>query len=600
MGVLLTCQNLAKSYGPRQLFKGIGFGLNDDERTGLIGPNGSGKSTLLKILAGLEQADEGELTARRQARLGYVAQEDVFDAAHTIERAITAAMDDAHLDEHERSIEAGILLGRVGFTDMRQTVGTLSGGWRKRLAIARQLARKPDLLLLDEPTNHLDLEGILWLEKLLKDASFAYLLISHDRQFLENVTNRTIELSRAYPDGFLSINGPYSEFLVKRDEFLIAQQSRQRALASTVRREIEWLRRGAKARTTKARGRIQKAGEMMNELAELKTRNAQDATAQIDFSATERKTRKLLDVRRISKHMGDRALFADLSFTLGPGTTLGLLGPNGSGKSTLLRILDGQLSPDAGEVVRADGLRIVMFDQSRAQLDKTHTLRRALSPMGDTVVHRDGSMHVTAWAKRFLFKTEQLDLPVSELSGGEQARLLIARLMLQPADLLILDEPTNDLDIPTLDVLEESLVDFPGAVVLVTHDRYLLDTLSSELLALDGEGGAKVYADLSQWEQAQARAAREKEPPAKKPASTAPPPRPTKKLNWNEQREWDGMEEKILAAETEVERLQQVVADPAVMADRDRMHEACDALSRAQQGVESLYARWSELEAKKS
>ncbi|MDQ3438716.1 MAG: ABC-F family ATP-binding cassette domain-containing protein [Planctomycetota bacterium] len=603
MAVLLSCQNLSKSFGARLLFKGITLGLSDEQHTGLIGPNGSGKSTLLKILAGLEHADEGEIVARRQLRFGYVAQEDVFQGDRTVEQSLAEAIEHGHGDEHDRIVDANVMLGRIGFLDAQQSVASLSGGWRKRLAIARQLIREPELLLLDEPTNHLDLEGIVWLENLLKAAPFACLIVSHDRQFLENATNRTIELNRAYPQGFLSIDGSYSEFLQRREEFLAAQRSEQQSLASQVRREIEWLRRKAKARTTKAKGRIQQADRMMADLADLKSRNATQGAAGIDFLGSERKTRKLLEAKRVAIARGGRTLFNDVNFVLAPGTKLGLLGPNGSGKTTLIKLLMGELQPDEGTITRADQLKVVTFDQNRAQLDKSETLRAALSPRGgDTITYRGGSMHITAWAKRFLFRTEQLDMPVGEMSGGEQARILIARLMLHPADVLILDEPTNDLDIPTLDVLEESLEDFPGALVLVTHDRYLLDSLSTGLLALDGKGGANVYADLTQWERAQTdakeSAAAATSAARKSAAPVSPSSSKSKRLNWNDQREWEQMEATILAAEEEVQTLQGRVSDPKVMSDRNAMHEACAKLSEAQTRVASLYERWGELEAK--
>jgi ATP-binding cassette subfamily F protein uup len=596
--MLLVGRNLAKWYGPRLLFSGITLGLEEGARVGLIGANGSGKSTLLRVLAGLEQPDEGELVARKQLRVGYVPQEDTFEPGHSAAACVFAAIDD-HLDDHERHVRAAILLDRAGFIDPSQTVETLSGGWRKRLAIVREIAREPDLLLMDEPTNHLDVEGILWLEDLIDAASFATLTVSHDRRFLEEIAHRIVELGRAYPQGYLSHDGTYSEFVEKREEFLAAQQGRERALASGVRREIEWLRRGAKARTTKAKGRIERAGEMMTDLADLRSRNNIPSAAKIDFTASGRKTRKLIEARAVGKSLGGRELFRNVNFTLAPGTKLGLLGPNGSGKSTLIRLIADLLQPDAGEIVRADQLRIVLFDQNREQLDPDQTLHRALWPSSDTVSFGGGSMHITAWAKRFLFRAEQLDLPVSELSGGEQARVLIARLMLRPADVLILDEPTNDLDIATLDVLESSLEEFAGAIVLVTHDRYLLDRLSSEILALDGKGNAAMYATLEQWERAQDVPA-PTEPAAKKPApaaeSSRPAPAAKKRLTWKEQRELEGMEAAILAAETQLALLQERVSDPTVLADHVKSHDAFDQLARAQQEVERLYARWAELE----
>jgi ABC transport system ATP-binding/permease protein len=370
-----------------------------------------------------------------------------------------------------------------------------------------------------------------------------------------------------------------------------------------VRREIEWLRRGAKARTTKAKGRIERAGEMMSELADLRSRNVQQGAAKIDFAASQRKTRKLLELKAVSKSLGGRELFRDVNFLLTAGAKLGLLGPNGSGKSTLIRLMIGKLTPDRGEIVRADGLRIVLFEQHREQLDPSQTLRRALSPMGDNLIVDGNPMHVTGWARRFLFRAEQLDLPVGELSGGEQARVLIARLMLKPADVLILDEPTNDLDIPTLDVLETSLEEFSGALVLVTHDRYLIDQVSTELLALDGRGNANMYADLSQWERARdasdedARTAASQKKSLTSSRQSLSPQK--KKLTWNEQREFEAIEQSILAAESRVEALHARVSDPIIMRDRVKMHEACEALGAAQREVERLYARWEELEGKR-
>lgn len=596
--MLLTGRNLAKSFGPRLLFSGITLGLSEGERVGLIGANGSGKSTLLRIFAGLEKPDQGELMARRGLRVGYVAQEDSFPANVSCRDIVSGAMD-AHLDEHERHLRAEQALDRAGFSDFLIVTEKLSGGWRKRLGLVRSLASEPDLLLMDEPTNHLDIEGILWLEKMVANSSFATLIVSHDRRFLESVSNRTIELGRAYPDGFLSCDGPYSEFLVKREEFLAAQAGRERALASGVRREIEWLQRGAKARTTKAKGRIERAGEMKTELGELRTRNAQSESAKIDFSSSGRQTRKLIQLKHVAKSLGGRALFGDVNLTLAPHTKLGLLGPNGSGKSTLIRLLAGEIAPDTGEIICAPQLRVVVFDQHRQQLDLGQTLRRALSPTGDVLSHQGNSMHISAWAKKFLFRPDQLDLPLGELSGGEQARVLIARLMLQPADVLILDEPTNDLDIATLDVLENSLEEFAGAVVLVTHDRYLLDRISTEILALDGLGNARIYADLAQWEQARQSSIQQELAP-KKTSPAAPrvlKPSP-KRLTWSEQRELQSMEANIEQAESHLASLQARAADPQTGSNYELMHQIYEELAAAQQEVDRLYGRWAELSEK--
>ncbi len=598
--MLLSARNLSKWFGPRLLFKGITLGFAPGERVGLIGANGSGKSTLLRVFAGLEHADEGEIVAKRNLRVGYVPQEEIFPDGRSCIDCVADVLD-PHLDDHERHQRAEQALDRAGFSDVHKIAASLSGGWKKRLSIVKQVAREPELLLLDEPTNHLDLEGIVWLEDLIDQADFATLLVSHDRRFLEESCRRIIELGTMYAEGFLSHIGTYSDFVEKRESFLVAQQSREQALTSTVKREIEWLRRGAKARTTKAKGRIEKAGDMMADLAELKARNTKQQAAEIDFNATRRQTRKLIELKSVSKSLGGKMLFRDLSLVLSPKDTLGLLGPNGSGKSTLIRLLCDKLAPDAGEVVRADKLKVVVFDQHREQLDQAQTLRRALSPAGDNLIVNGQPMHVSGWARQFLFRTEQLDLPIRELSGGEQARVLLARLMLIPADVLILDEPTNDLDIQTLDVLETSLEQFAGAVVLVTHDRYLLDRLSSTILALDGTGRTRSFASLSQWErlgfEPESPAASSSKPidRAAPPETKLPEPAKKKKLTWNEQRELEQMEATIHAAEESLAKLQTDSLTPAITADHVKARAAYEQIAAAQRKVERLYERWEEL-----
>jgi len=596
MAVLLSCQSLTKAYGARPLFHDISLGVGENERMGLIGPNGAGKSTLLRIFAGDEKPDDGMVSLRRGLRTAYIAQEDVFPKGATVESVLTDALAGDALDETEREVRIEVALNRVGFAQRDQAVETLSGGWKKRLSLARALVRETELLLIDEPTNHLDLEGVMWLESLLREAAFAFILISHDRVFLENVTTRVVELHPQYAEGFLSVNGTYSAFLVQREEYLGAQANRQSALATQVKREIEWLQRGAQARSTKAQGRINQAGQMIDELAELKYRNSQTKTAGIEFSASGRQTRELLVGKALSKSLGDRTLFQDLSLTLAPGTRLGLLGPNGSGKTTLIRLMTGELMPDAGTVKQADGLRVVLFDQSRAQLDKSLSLRDALSPNSDTVIYRGNPMHVSGWAKRFLFKTEQLTTPIRYLSGGEQARILIAQLMLKPADVLILDEPTNDLDIPTLEVLEDSLLSFPGALVLVTHDRYLLESVSTDLLALDGKGGARHFASLDQWQAAQKPASAVA--PAAAPRPKAPVPAASR-LSTAERRELGQIEGKIENAEEEVAALERQLEDPKVASDAAKLHEVWEALPLAREQAAALYGRWEELEARR-
>ena len=600
MPLLASCTSLSKSFGSRVLFENISLGISEGERLGLIGSNGAGKSTLLQIMAGRLEPDSGSISLRRNTRIGYVPQQTDFPGDQTAAGIIGEAIAGERLEDLERAGRISQTLGRAGFTDGSVRAGALSGGWQRRLAIARELAMQPDLLFLDEPTNHLDLEGILWLEKLLAAAPFASVVISHDRYFLDNVVNDMAEIDRVYPEGIFRVEGGYSQFLEKKEAFLLAQSSRQESLANQVRREVEWLRRGAKARTGKSKARIDEAGRLMRELSDLESRGVKGVT-QIDFTGTDRRTKRMVSVEAIGKELGGCRLFRDLSFILTPGTRLGLLGRNGTGKTTLLRLLAGELGPDAGAIERAPALRIVYFDQAREQLDTEQTLRQGLGAHGDHVIYRDRPIHVAGWAKRFLFDAGQLDRPISSLSGGEQARVLIARLMLQPADLLLLDEPTNDLDIPTLEVLEESLAEFPGALVLVTHDRYLLDRVSTVVMGLDGQGGAVIYSDYWQWEAAQARDLPKPERPT--PAASDPSRDRKgaifkKKLSYLEAREWEQMETQILEAEGELDAVHAEMQSPDVVSDGPRLEDCYAKLQSAEGRVAGLYARWAELENK--
>jgi ATP-binding cassette subfamily F protein uup len=592
MGVLLSVSTLGRRFGARVLFDNLSLSLSEGDRTGLIGPNGSGKTTLLEILAGKDLPDEGTRALRKQTRLAYVPQDSLFEPGDTVESVLISALAELPLDEEEKRRRVEVMLGRAEFEDGARPAMALSGGWKKRLAIAAALIASPDVLLLDEPTNHLDLEGILWLETAI-EAARTSLVVTHDRYFLERVATQMVELNRVYPQGSFQVSGNYSEFLEKREAFLEAQAKQQDALATKVRREVEWLRRGPKARTGKSKARIDSAGRLIDELSAA-TARTRTGTAQIDFTASGRKTKRLIEAQGIAKTLGGRRLFENLSLVLEPGVRVGLVGANGSGKTTLLKILEGKFDPDAGTIQRAEQLRVVSFAQDRgAHLNPDVSLRRTLCPEGDMVIYRDWPIHVAGWAKRFLFRDDQLDMPVSRLSGGERARVMIARLMLATADVLLLDEPTNDLDIPTLEVLEESLLDFPGAMVLVSHDRYLLDRVSTMVIGLDGGAGG-VFADYSQWEAFRGDATVEKAV-AKEVRPAAATVEPRKKLSYIQQREWDGMEAKILVAEQELDTSKRELE--AFASDPNRVAEAYEKVQAAQQRVDELYARWAELEA---
>jgi ATP-binding cassette subfamily F protein uup len=600
---IINAQGLSKRYGTAPLFQNISFTVSEGDRIGLIGPNGSGKSTLLEILHGRVQPDTGNVAIRKGTRLSCVSQISEFAAGETAYTVIEAALKKSGVPEADRAFRTAEALSRAGFEDFEIPTASLSGGWKKRLAIAEALVQQPDILLLDEPTNHLDLAGIKWLETLLQNASFACVVVSHDRYFLENVADHMVELDRAYEDGFLRVNGNYSHFLEAKEQYLHAQGKRHEALENLVHTEIEWLRRGPKARTTKSKSRIDKAHSMIGELTELNNRT-RTATAKIDFSASNRQTKQLIRLDGVTYTIGGRTLFRNINFILQSGMRVGLVGPNGSGKTTLLRLLRGDILPTAGKIQRADSLRIVYFDQNR-QLDPSVSLRRALAPDSDAVIYQDRVIHVAAWAARFLFSGEDLNRPVGRLSGGERARVLIAQLMLQQADVLLLDEPTNDLDIPTLEILEENLLEYRGALVLVTHDRYMLDRVSTIVLGLDGRGDAERFADYSQWDAwlrtqqakpaADAKGTTTRKGRDSAPADTNRPGATAKKLSHTEGREFASIEKRITKAEEELLARRAALEDPEISSDAPRLHTAYMEVESAQKTVDELYARWAEL-----
>ncbi len=417
-----------------------------------------------------------------------------------------------------------------------------------------------------------------------------------------------IEISPAYPEGSLQVEGNYSQFLSKRTEFLENQERLEDRLSNKMRREDEWLSRGPKARATKAQYRIDEAHKLKAQLSEIKGRNRSLKQVAIDFEATGRKTKKLLEAIGISKSYEGKALFSDLDLVLSPGSRLGLLGRNGCGKSTLMQILasatgtDGYKS-DTGTLTTAPDVKIISFDQKREGIDPSLTLRRALAPDGDSVVFRERSIHVVSWAQRFLFRADQLETPVGQLSGGEQARILIAELMRQSADILLLDEPTNDLDIPSLDVLEDSLLDFPGALVLVSHDRYLLDSVCEQVLGFNNKGGVTYYADYQQWladlKKADNSSSALPKTAGKENTSKKKKQNKAGKLSYLDQREYEQMEGKIEEAEELKESLQLRMDDPETSAKPQELEAVWAEFEEVKEEVDRLYSRWDELEEKK-
>ena len=605
MSVLLSVRGLTHSFAARPLFTGITFTVADGDRIGLIGPNGAGKSTLMRILAGQLTADGGEVVRRGGAglRIGYLEQTPSFEPGATVHEAVRSGLrankdDEARVDEILAKLN---LTGDVVGAD--RLISKLSGGWQKRVALARELVSDPDLLLLDEPTNHLDVESILWLEKLLGSAPFATITVTHDRAFLQRVSKRILELDKRNEGGLLDVAGDYATYLERKAEAMASQEQRQQALSNVLRRETEWLRRGPKARTTKQTARIDRAGELAAEVSELKQRN-QTRTAEIEIAGSGRRTKKLIDAQGISKRFGDQVVLESLDLTLGPGTRLSLLGPNGCGKSTLLRMLVGNEQPTTGKVERANDLVVQVFEQNRESLDPNVMVADAVSPGSDEIDFRGSRLHRYGYLERFLFQPHQMRVKVGSLSGGEQSRLLIAKLMLRPADVLVLDEPTNDLDFATLAVLEEALLSFDGAVLLVSHDRFFVDRVSTQLLAFhtapSERGQTTKLADLFQWQafhtDQEKRAAASARASADA-ASGGGGASKRKKLSYKDQRDWDTLEARILEAETKLTTLEAECAAPATASNGPRLLELTNAMNRTRELIDQLYARWAELEA---
>jgi ATP-binding cassette subfamily F protein uup len=597
MSLVFSLKNVSKTYGDDTLFHDLSIDFKLNEQLGLVGMNGSGKSTLLKMIANEIQPDTGELITKTGLKFIYLCQEDLLNPDLTVEQLLYDSIKDSPFDDKERHKIIQQSLGKGEFKDPNMRVGNLSGGWKKKLAITRALCYKPDILLLDEPTNHLDINGILWLENLLKSARFSFIVVSHDRAFLENVCFNVMEIAKYYPRGYFKIAGQYKKFEKERKKFLTGEKNKQSSLSSKMRREDEWLRQGPKARTTKAKYRIEQARKLKMELLALKERNKNTAMVDIDFHATGRQTKKLLRAYHLKKNIQGKELFSDITFELGPKTCLGVVGENGSGKSTFLSILEKKLLPDEGKVQWAENLKIAVFDQNRSRLNLELTLKQALNPGGgDSVNYKGHSIHVVTWAKRFLFMPDQLDMPIKRLSGGEKARILIANIMLTPCDILLLDEPTNDLDILSLEVLEDSIRQFPGAVVIVSHDRFLMDKVCHQILYLDPGSDALFFKDFNQIITHRQNTHKK---PKKNKKIKIQNPKSSLNFSYKDKYELDHIEEKILTAESDIEGLAGKIAQPEIMNNPEKIKHYCSLLKLAQEQAHILYERWEYLEDKK-
>ena len=631
MPLLLTAQDLSLAFGWRPLLDHVNFSLESGERVALLGRNGEGKSTLLNVLRGAQMPDDGSLRISEGVRIAYLPQDPPAADARTVREVVrdglaeTAALVEryqtllaAH-DEHDADelarLEAAVaaadgwqldnridgILQRFDLDGAAQ-MADLSGGWRRRVWLARVLVARPDVLLLDEPTNHLDMGAIIWLENLLNNFAGAVVFVTHDRAFLEKVANRIWELDRGR---LLDVKSDYRRFLRTREEAQHAEAEAQARFDKKLAEEEIWIRQGIKARRTRNEGRVRALKAMRAERA---ARIERQGKANLQLDAGERSGRQVIVAENLSfAHAGGAPLVQDFSDIIERGEKIGLVGANGAGKTTLLRLLLGELPPTAGRLKHGTKLEVAYFDQLRAQLDPEETLRDSVGAGRDYIETNGQRKHIAAYLQDFLFPPERWRTPVGALSGGERARLLLARLFAQPANVLVLDEPTNDLDIETLELLEEVLADYPGTVLLVSHDRAFLDAVVTRLWVFNRHKGKieqivggfsdwlQQGGDIAQLEEAAAPAAKT----AEKLAAPAAPPAEKRgnKLSYKYQRELEALPAQIEAAEAEVARLTTAVQEADFYQQPQEAQQAgFAALEAAQQQLDALVERWMQLE----
>jgi len=586
VAAILTVQDLEKSFGSRRVLGGASFAVHERDRIGLIGGNGAGKSTLIKIAFGLEEADAGKITRQRGMVCEYVAQEPVFDpeatVAATLDRGPEVALH-----------EAQTLAAALQLPGFERRVGTLSIGERRRVALGRALLGRADLLALDEPTNHLDARTVEWLEERLAAMPGALLLVTHDRYFLDRVATRILELDRGQLYGH---EGGYTTYLERQAERLAVEAGAEQARAAFIRNELDWIRATPQARSTKQKARIDRFDAAVAAAPTTADRLTGPITLRLPTGGRLGKT--ILELKGLTRARAGKTLFENLTLTMKPGDRIGIVGPNGAGKTTLIRTLLGLEPPDAGEVVLGLNTRPSYLEQGRTELDDDATVLDEVADGNDHVALEDGPVHVRTFLRMLNFADETAATPIRKLSGGERNRVQLARLLRRGGNLLVLDEPTNDLDLVTLGVLENALSDFGGCALVVSHDRWFLDRVATGILAFEGDGEVVFYeGDYSSYAKRRKRGAPAAAPAVKAPAGERVRTAAPRKLTFKERQELAGVEAAIHVAEARVNELEATLQDPAVF--RERAAEVpglITALDAARADVATLFDRWAELE----
>ncbi len=613
MNIVFNTHKIKKSIGPRVLFDGLSFGIEAGSRVGLVGPNGSGKSTLLKCMAGLDELDKGDLVWSSNVKRSYITQSPNTDDQQSLKSFLISGLTPKEIkefDESELVYDLWELISKLNLqeNDLDKKFADLSGGGQKKAQIIRGLLSKPDFLLMDEPTNHLDVDSIMWVEDYLRNRTdLGYMVVTHDRLFLQNTVDEIIEINPSFKEGYIRCRGGYAEYIEQRSEYIRAQNVQQQRLQNDLRHELAWLRRGAIARLKKQQARQNATRELIAEVDQLKTLN-RSRKIDIEMKTTGKSPKKLVEINNLNVKRGDRTLIKDFNFLIHKNTRLGLLGSNGCGKSTLIQlIIDAAKASDSGleftgEIKKYDDLKINYFEQNRQSLEGNLSVLKNICPDGDYVHVHGQPVYGRSYLDRFGFRRDQMDLKVKEISGGEQNRLLIAKLMTHECQLLILDEPTNDLDFQTLDSLRDTLDQFDGAIILVSHDRAFLDEVCNEIVYFSEDKANHElirFVSFLQWQDWLDDQKNKNSPKALAKKAEEAAKKKNGKLSYKEEREYTMIEETISVKEAVVEKLKANLGTPEILADSKKLVEISAEINILESDVEKMYARWQELEAKK-